>query len=289
MSSHEAVPLLPELRARIERLIGGKVRTERVVTAGYSATERWVVNTDRSSLFVKVGSPPVSEANLRHEARVYERLRLSCMPQRVAWEDDISRPLLILEDLSGADWPPPWNAGSLERVLQELEAMHATSGGLESYEQRHGAARSWWTSIAQDPTAFLSLGLRTRVWFDSNIRTLVELSDSVSPAGRSVCHFDLRSDNVCLSRERVTIIDWSLACLGNPRVDLGLFLPGLVDEGGPLPEAVLPGAPEIAAWVSGFFAFYASKPFIPSAPRVRAMQRQHLLRALEWAERELRA
>jgi hypothetical protein len=55
-------------------------------------------------------------------------------------------------------------------------------------------------------------------------------------------------------------VDWSLACLGNSALDLGLFLPGLASEGGPAPESILPNARGIAAWVSGFLAVHASKP-----------------------------
>ncbi len=39
----------------------------------------------------------------------------------------------------------------------------------------------------------------------------------------------------------------SHACLGNPRIDLGLFLPGLSAEGGPPSDEVMPDAPDVAA------------------------------------------
>jgi hypothetical protein len=39
--------------------------------------------------------------------------------------------------------------------------------------------------------------------------------------------------------------------------------------------------------VAGFFAWHASKPFIPSAPGVREMQRTLLRKALPWAISEL--
>jgi hypothetical protein len=39
--------------------------------------------------------------------------------------------------------------------------------------------------------------------------------------------------------------------------------------------------------VAGFFAWHASKPHIPTAPAVRAMQRRLLVSALPWAVREL--
>ena len=82
-------------------------------------------------------------------------------------------------------------------------------------------------------------------------------------------------------------MDWNLACLSNPNLDLGFWLPSLAYEGGPKPEEILPVAPEIAAWVSGFFAARAGLPAIPDAPRVRLVQRQQLETALPWVSRTL--
>jgi hypothetical protein len=284
-----AIVLVPELRDRIERLVGARIRELRPARGGYSAAERWIVQMDTGrSAFVKVGIPPVASENLRQETLVYQRLQLACMPQVIAWEDDALHPLLALEDLSHFEWPPPWSDRSIDVALLAIQSIHASTGRLDAYEERHGLEKTgWWSSIARNPEPFLRLGLRTEEWLDAALPSLIHASETVSPAGESVCHFDLRSDNICLSSERGVVIDWSHACLGNPRIDLGLFLPGIADEGGPLPEEILPDAPGIAAWVSGFFAVHASKAFIPSAPQVRVMQRKHLVRSLEWAEREL--
>lgn len=290
LDMHSAPAFVPEFHQRVERLIAARILDLQPAPGGFSAAQRWIVKTDTGgSVFVKVGVPPVADRNLRSEARVYERLHLGCMPRQIAWEDHQLYPVLVLEDLSRSEWPPPWRARSIDLALFAIEEMHASGARLERYEERHGPTHTtWWSSIATSPEPFLRLGLRTREWLDSALPTLIELSDSVSPAGEQLCHFDLRSDNLCLSRDRAILIDWSLASLGNPRIDLGLFLPGVADEGGPRPEQILPRAPEIAAWVSGFFAVHASKAFIPSAPHVREMQQRHLACSLDWIERELR-
>jgi len=94
---------------------------------------------------------------------------------------------------------------------------------------------------------------------------------------------------MCVARDgSVKIIDWNLACRSNPKLDLGFWLPSLQLEGGSPPEAILPNAPEIAAWVSGFFASRAGLPQIPDAPGVRGIQLDQLRFALPWAVRELR-
>ena len=114
-------------------------------------------------------------------------------------------------------------------------------------------------------------------------------------AGDHLCHFDLRSDNLCLGNSpagenapgHALLIDWNGASLSNPSLDLGCWLPSLAREGGPLPEVLLPDAPEVAAWVSGFFAARAGLPVIPNAPRVRWIQQEQLHAALPWVVRAL--
>jgi hypothetical protein len=93
---------------------------------------------------------------------------------------------------------------------------------------------------------------------------------------------------MCLAAGAMKFIDWSEACLSNPRLDLGFWLPSLAYEGGPPPEAILPDAPEVAAWVSGSFAARAGLPGIPDAPFVRRVQREQLSTAPPWVRRMLR-
>ena len=92
---------------------------------------------------------------------------------------------------------------------------------------------------------------------------------------------------MCLAASGARFVDWNLASLSNPVLDLGSWLPSLAYEGGPLPERILPHAPEVAAWLSGFFASRAGLPIIPDAPRVRVVQRQQLETALPWVIRAL--
>jgi hypothetical protein len=272
----------------VERLLAKRLVDIREVTTGYSATERWLVRTEASTRhFVKIGSTPPSVRALRQEASVYERLSLPCMPKVVAWLDDDAIPILVLEDLSDYQWPPPWSNSTIRMALDTIDGVHSSSAALLPYEQRNETEWDWWRAVEREPEPFLGLRLTTSRWLRSSLPRLIECANAVTPTGNAVTHFDLRADNFCFSASEARLVDWSLACLGNPKLDLGLFLPGLAADGGPSPEEILPREPEIAAWVAGFFAWHASKPFIPSAPRVRLMQRKLLERALPWAIREL--
>jgi thiamine kinase-like enzyme len=124
-------------------------------------------------------------------------------------------------------------------------------------------------------------------WLKAALPTLIQFEESCPTEGDSLTHLDLRSDNICVTAERVVFVDWNSACLSNPRLDLGFWLPSLAYEGGPEPEKILPDAPEVAARVSGFFAARAGLPEISDAPRVRAVQRRQLVTALPWAARAL--
>ncbi len=93
---------------------------------------------------------------------------------------------------------------------------------------------------------------------------------------------------MCFVGRTAKLIDWAGACLSNPALDLGAWLPSLAFEGGPAPDDILPAAADIAAWVSGYFAARAGLPDIPDAPFVRRVQREQLSTALPWMQRALR-
>jgi hypothetical protein len=236
MEPHTEAPDGPgsEARARIEALAGERVVSARRVAAGYNATERWVVRfASGRGAFAKIGTPPRSSQHLRDEQAVYARLALACMPAVVGWEDHADRPILLLADLSSWTWPPPWTHVGVSAALRAIEEIHTARADLDAYGVKHGpeGAGGWWVGVERDPEPFLRLGVVTREWWRRSGSVLREAASLVSPEGESVCHFDLRSDNLCLRDGRATVVDWSHACLGNPQVDLGLFLPGVAAEG----------------------------------------------------------
>jgi aminoglycoside phosphotransferase (APT) family kinase protein len=210
------------------------------------------------------------------------------MPGPIGWDDDELEPMLIIDDLSEARWPPPWDSGLLDSVFEKITAMHSSSADLRRFSEAHGSHAGGWRTVAAASGPFLKLGLTSSDWLFRALPRLIEAEANCQTDGSAVTHFDLRSDNICISRSGAKFIDWAEACLGNPAVDLGFWLPSLSYEGGPLPEALLPNAPDVAAWVSGFFAARAGLPDIPDAPFVRRVQREHLATALPWVTRALK-
>src|SRR5581483_4071527 len=255
------------LSGRIAAVLGRQPVRVTPVAGGYTQARRVVAElADGSRAFVKFAVDELTAGWLRAEHRVYSSVRASFLPDLLGWDDDGERPALALEDLSGAHWPPPWPEGSVD-------------AGLVG----HG-----WNVVQEDPEPFLSLGLVSEAWIERALPALLEAGADAPLDGDSFLHLDVRSDNVCLRGDRALLVDWNQACLGNPDVDVAAWAPSLRMEGGPDPWRLLPGAGELAAWISGFFAARAGLPPPPTAdPSVRALQRAQLEVALPWAAREL--
>lgn len=276
-----------ELLSRIERLIGTRVESYSRVERGYTPSLRLLCATNAGSFFVKIGTTPSTSWNINREIHVYNRLRGDFMPQLVAWEEHESEPILITEDLSMHHWPPPWNEKLINLTLAQIDALHNTSAEIENFAEVHEALGPNWRALSESPGPFLSLEIADAQWLEDALPSLISYEEKCPTEGESLTHWDLRSDNICFTERRAIFVDWNGACLSNPRLDLGFWLPSLACEGGPLPEKILPDAPEVAAWVSGYFAARAGLPEISDAPRVRQVQRQQLGTALAWAVRAL--
>jgi Phosphotransferase enzyme family len=239
---------------------------------------------DGRSAFVKGAVDKDTAAWLRAEHKIYASVGGSFLPELVAWIDDEDHPVLVLDDLSEAIWPPPWTRKQVSRVLEMLGEVAATTPppGLDSLASFRDYLTNW-PVVAEDPTLFLSLGLCSAPWLERALPDLIAAEGACALAGDALVHFDVRSDNICFANERTLLVDWNLAVFGNPLIDVASWLPSLHAEGGPAPEELLPGAPQAAALVSGFFAARAGLPQIEQAPRVREVQLAQLRTALPWA------
>jgi hypothetical protein len=279
--------LTPLERARAEAVLGWRPASWRPVYGGYTPAKRYVVTDGDRRAFVKVATNPTTADMLRREARAYGTVRGAFMPRFIGWADDAATPLLVIEDFSEALWPPPWTSAAIDRVLAQIEAMHALRVDLPALTEIDPDVLDGWSRIAREPAPFLSLEVASPQWLSAAAPALVDAEARCRADGEALAHFDLRSDNICIAASGVKFVDWADASRGNPALDLGFWLPSLQLEGGPAPEAILPDRPDVAAAVSGYFAARAGLPIIPSAPRVRDIQRAQLTTALPWAARAL--
>jgi hypothetical protein len=272
---------MDDARRALERRL--RAKPLRRVDRGYTLMERWIVELpDESRAFAKLAVDDSTAGFLRDEYRIYEQVEASFLPRLLAWDDDGRLPILLLEDLAGAHWPPPWRPGDLELVRAALDALHDTAppDGLPLLTQDE---LHTWREVEADPTPFLELALCSPEWFDRALPELIAASERCRVEGDSFLHLDVRSDNICIADGRAVLVDWNWAGRGNPIVDLAFWLPSLYVEGGPPPTEMLPDAGELTAVVSGFFAPLAGLPPPAGAPTVRPLQLAQLKVALPWA------
>jgi aminoglycoside phosphotransferase (APT) family kinase protein len=242
---------------------------------------------DGRNVFVKAAVDELTADWLRAEYWVYSQIDAGFLPRLHASGGD-ELPILVLEDLSFASWPPPWTVERVDAVLGTLREVAATPPpeGLDALEDRREDLAGW-TDVARDPAPFLGLGFVSPGWLEDALPALCAAEEACVLDGDALVHFDVRSDNICFLEGRTLLVDWNWAARGNPVLDVAAWLPSLAAEGGPRPEEILTGEPEAAALVSGYFAARAGLPAIPLAPRVRAVQREQIRAGLPWVAREL--
>ena len=280
---------------RAHRALGVRPVAWRPVEAhGAPSTRRFVVELpDGSSAFVKIAALDDVAEWFRDERAAYDAFEgAPFLPRLLGWDDDGEAPLLAIEDLSDARWPPPWERASVDAVLATLDELHGTTPrtALPTAEERHFGLDSW-PDVIDDPRPFLSTGICSPGWLDQHVPTLAAASAAARIDGTASLHFDVRSDNLCMRDGRAILVDWNHACIGNPLLETAAWLPSLQVEGGPSPSEVLPdhtdGLPEIAALLAGYFSARAGLPEIPQAPHVRRLQREQAGASLPWAARLL--
>ncbi|MFW7266748.1 phosphotransferase [Gluconacetobacter sp. Hr-1-5] len=278
----------PQIAERVASILNWTPHALSRIVGGYTLAARYRVEAAGKSAFVKIATNSETSSALRKEALAYQTVDVSFRPALIGFQDDETHPILVTEDLSGCFVTPPWNTKTIESALCLVERLHASPAALRPYRDIHGDTGAGWTLVQHDPQPFLRLGIASPAWLCRALPELLAAEACCVTSGSAACHYDIRSDNLAFPADGAKLVDWSEACLSNPRLDLGFWLPSLASEGGPVPEALLPDAPEIAAWVSGYFAARAGLPVIPHAPRVRLVQRRQLVTALAWAQRALR-
>lgn len=280
------------VRRALKQLRSEPVAWGPVTTGGHTPARRWVVTLeDGRTAFVKVATDDLTASWLRDEHLAYSLLRgSSFMPTYLGFYDDGAHPVLALEDLSAAEWPPPWDRRKVDAVMDCLERLRSTDPPegtpLAADDAREIAGG--WEEIADDPAPFLALDLCPPDWLSENLDALRTAAGDADLHGDALLHFDVRSDNVCFRDGRAVLVDWNLTTVGHPQLDVVFWLPSLEAEGGPAPEDILPEAdPALVSICAAFFCARAARPPIPSAPSVRSVQLTQARTALPWAARVL--
>ena len=280
------------LDERILRAVGSRPVSYEPRPGGYSTADRFTVTLDDGRrVFVKSAEAPNLAAWIRREHEVYAALDgHAFIPRLVGFDDDGERPLLAIEDLSGADWGTGWTPARVDAVLAALDELARATPPPNTVDVRVTFADLWgrWQVVAEDPAPFLSTGLRDEAWLERALPVVLDAADRAPVAGGDLCHLDVRSDNMCFRDDgSVVLVDWNWTSIASTDADCAAWLPSLHVEGGPAPWEVLPGAGDLAAWIGGVWAAVVGTPPPATAPHVRALQERQLAVTLDWLDREL--
>ena len=279
------------VREQIEQIVKARVvELEHVEGRGYTHAGRHRAYLDDGrTVFVKSAVDELSAGWLRVEIAVYTRLQGSFLPRFHGWADHDGLPLIVLEDLGGCHWPPPWREGDVDAVRETLAEVAASTPpeGLEIVPRDELAPE--WREVERDPEPFLATGFCTPAWLDENLPALRDAAERAPFEGEDLLHLDVRSDNIALRDGRAVLVDWNWACAGNAVLDVVAWAPSLHNEGGPAPDDFVagPGVAEFAAALAGLWAARVGLPAPPTGPRVREGQRRQLGVVLPWACRML--
>src|SRR4051812_18821063 len=109
------------LDAAIARAVGSRPVEYMRRPGGYTTADRFsVMLTDGRRVFVKSAVEPLLVEWLRREYEVYSALEAPFIPRLEGWDDDGERSLLVLEDLSDAEWDWSWDGVHVDAVLAAI-------------------------------------------------------------------------------------------------------------------------------------------------------------------------
>ena len=224
-------------------------------------------------------------AQVEREAAILESVAAPYMPYVYGASTVDGWAVLVLEDLSGAHWPPPYEDRG-EALLVTVRQVAATTPppGLERRPEGRPFG-TYWQRIADDPEPVLAHGLFSAKWLEDAQPILHAAESSARLAGDDLLHDDVWAGNVCYTERGAILIDWASAQVGDHRVDLAYALLSIRETGAMPPPVEFADEASYAALLAGSCAFQAAQPVhesIKHASVLRAGWLHDLGYALEW-------
>ncbi len=267
---------------RLERLLASPVIDVQQPGGGYTRSWRGLVTTEAGTrVFVKAAADERTAQSLRTEHGLYAALEVDWLPIVLAWEDG-PEPILILEDLSRAQWPPPWPAES-SSLFPTLARIAGTRVPFD-LEEMPPLEVSPWSDIMADPSEITGLRIVDLEWIAQHGTRLIDLSSRIDLSGNDLIHADLGAGNLCFSKRGPVIVDWEYVSHGNRYLDVATALLDMRACRAPTPDVL----PQPAAWASllaGLMGIHASRPppvWTADGTGLRRRQRELAIVAVEW-------
>jgi Phosphotransferase enzyme family len=255
----------------------------RPIGGGYTrAPKWWARRRDGSSVFVKAAEDDeLALRPLRTEISVLEAVEGTFLPRVHDVYGAENRALVVLEDLSGAAWPPPYPP-DVRPLFEALEAV-AEARPPSTLRRLEPLQETRWQRIERTPEALLALDVCSELWLTEALPLLIEAESRVPVPGDSLVQYDVWSDNLCFADRGAVLVDWAEAKIGNGVIDVAFALLSLHVEGSTAPP--VEDEAGLAAFVTGVVATEAAAPppaWAVSGSALREDQRSDLRVALRW-------
>ena len=258
------------------------------VGGGYTRAPKWRVQLrSGESRFVKYAqNDEPATRSIAAESRVYGSVTAPFLPTLYDTFVADECALIVLEDLSDADWPPPY-PDDVEPLFEALEAVASVDAprDLPRLAERQETP---WQRIAREPEPLLALGACSESWLQLALPGLLEAEKRVPRSGDRLVHYDLWAENLCFTDRGAVLVDWAEARIGNPAIDVAFALLSLRVEGAV--TRPVEDEPALAAFITGVVAAEAAAPlptWTTSDSTLREDQLGDLRVALPWVAAEL--
>ena len=299
----EYAALPGRVRAWVQAELGSPVTSAVTQAGGFSpgAAAR-LVTASGGRAFVKAVGPelnPKTPELFRMERVAMESLPASPhAPRLLAAYDDGDWVALLLEDVEGRLPGHPWTAGDADLVFDALAELTA---GLHPSpwpaapraEVKSAEFLGRWPLVREAPPPGLDR------WARLHLDELVALGERalVAIRGDTLTHWDVRSDNVLITRRRrVVFVDWAHACLAARWVDPVIAACDVLENVDVDVDTLLNRFPavrsadpvDVTAFVvavTGGLAWAAEQPDPPGLPTIRRWQREQAAILLRWVRR----
>ena len=236
-------------------------------------------------MFVKAGTAASARGQIERERQVIEAARAPFMPRLFGGSTSDEWATLVVEDLSAAQWPPPYPDGG-----RALLAAVSMVGDVEPPADvaRRPVGRpfgTYWERIVADPDQVLAHGSFSRAWLERCASELIAAESRARLDGDDFLHDDVWHGNVCYTDRGAVLIDWASVSIGDRRLDLAYALLSIRACGATPPPVAFDDEAAYAALLAGSNAYNAAQPIdesIMRAPVLREGWLHDLQYALVW-------
>lgn len=295
---------LPDrVRGIIEDAAGSPVREAISQGGGFTSgfASRLLLDDGRR-VFLKAASrllSPVAHPSYVTEASVITALPDAVAAPRLLWHlEDGDWVVLCFEDVEAQAPARPWRAPELAAVLDALPGLAAAltpvPAGLPVAElEGFDHEMAFWRKRSAGDAEALAVPIPAEWDLRVDLLASLEAGWVDACAGETATHFDLRDDNILLTRDgRVLVCDWNWLTRGAAWLDLAGLLVSVHGDGldadaawaaHPLAQTAPPGALEtFLVAIAGLFVESAARPRDERSPWLREHQAWWRDAALSW-------